>query len=111
MIAKAVRVTESGSETRSGAVKVWDPITRTFHWLASAWYSGGIWDNPHLVTGYGVAVLIPARIVWGFVGSRYARFQGHPVIDTSPAHLVGQGFRKGQKGSNSAGSDIRWHHD
>ena len=58
-----MRVTETGSETRLGAVKVWDPITRTFHWLlavlfASAWYSGGIWDNPHLVTGYGVTILV-----------------------------------------------------
>jgi cytochrome b len=51
-----------------------------FHWLlavlfASAWYSGGIWDNPHLVTGYGVAVLVLARIGWGFVGPPHARFR------------------------------------
>ena len=75
MFAKASRITESGGE----AVRVWDPFIRWFHWLlavlfASAWYSGGIWDDPHLVTGYGVAILVLARIVWGFVGSRYARF-------------------------------------
>ena len=80
MVAKAVRVARPGSKTRSGAVKIWDPFIRTFHWLlavlfASAWYSGGIWDHPHLVTGYGVAVLVFARIVWGFVGPRYARFR------------------------------------
>ena len=79
MFAKAGGVKESGGETPSGAVKVWDPFIRWFHWLlavlfASAWYSGGIWDDPHLVTGYGVAILVLARIVWGFAGSRYARF-------------------------------------
>jgi cytochrome b len=75
MFAKASRVTESGGE----AVRVWDPFIRWFHWLlvilfASAWYSGGIWDDPYLITGYGVAILVLARIVWGFAGSRYARF-------------------------------------
>lgn len=69
---------EAESETR--LVKVWDPFVRLFHWLlvlsfALAWYSGGIWDNPHLVAGYGVAALVVARIVWGFVGCRYARFR------------------------------------
>jgi cytochrome b len=61
-------------------VKVWDLCVRLFHWLlviffALAWYSGGIWGNPHLATGYTVAVLVFARIVWGFVGTRYARFR------------------------------------
>ena len=61
------------------SVKVWDPFVRIFHWalvvaFATAWYSGGIWDNQHLVAGYVVLALIGARIVWGFIGSRYARF-------------------------------------
>ena len=52
---------------------------RVFHWLlvalfALAWFSGGIWDQPHLAAGYFVLALVVARIVWGFVGSRYARF-------------------------------------
>ena len=75
MLAKTGAVTESGGE----AVRVWDPFIRWFHWFlailfAAAWYTGGIWDDPHLVTGYGVAILVLARIVWGFAGSRYARF-------------------------------------
>jgi cytochrome b len=77
--AKSSHLAESGGEAASGIVKVWDPFIRWLHWLlvilfAAAWYSGGIWDNPHLVTGYGVTILVLARIVWGFVGSRYARF-------------------------------------
>jgi cytochrome b len=60
-------------------VKVWDPFVRVFHWLlvvsfGLAWISGGIWDNPHRAAGYIVAALVVARVVWGFVGTRYARF-------------------------------------
>jgi cytochrome b len=70
---------KAGCETRPTAVKVWDPFVRVFHWalvvaFATAWYSGGIWDNPHLWAGYIVLALVVARIVWGFIGSRHARF-------------------------------------
>ena len=78
MLAKSSRITESGGEAPSGAVKVWDPFIRWFHWLlvilfAAAWYSGGIWDNPHLVTGYGVTIgSIGLRVLTCF-GSSLAR--------------------------------------
>jgi cytochrome b len=79
MLSEASQIAESGDEAASGAVKVWDPFIRWFHWLlvvlfVAAWYTGGIWDDPHLVARYGVTILILARIVWGFAGSRYARF-------------------------------------
>ena len=69
----------TGYETQSMSVKVWDLFVRVFHWLlvilfAVAWYSGGIWDNPHLAAGYFILELVAARIVWGFVGSQHARF-------------------------------------
>ena len=69
----------TGYETQSMSVKVWDLFVRVFHWLlvilfAVAWYSGGIWDNPHLAAGYFILGLVAARIVWGFVGSQHARF-------------------------------------
>lgn len=64
---------------QSKPVKVWDLFVRVFHWFlvmafAITWYTGGIWDKPHLAAGYFVLALILARIVWGFIGSRYARF-------------------------------------
>jgi cytochrome b len=70
---------DDSSTARPQMVKVWDAFVRFFHWLLVvsfflAWYSGGIWDSPHLVTGYVVTALLIARLVWGFVGSRYARF-------------------------------------
>ena len=79
MSAETGHTLEAGRETRPDSVKVWDLFVRVFHWLlvilfAVAWYSGGIWDKPHLAAGYFVLALVVARIVWGFVGSRYARF-------------------------------------
>jgi cytochrome b len=71
--------TNAGKSTGPRLIIVWDLFVRIFHWslviaFATAWYTGGIWDQPHLAAGYLVLALILARIVWGFVGSRYALF-------------------------------------
>jgi cytochrome b len=70
---------EPGDAAGSSLVKVWDPFVRIFHWLllitfATAWYTGGIWDQPHLISGYFVLALILGRIFWGFLGPRHALF-------------------------------------
>ncbi|MBR9884878.1 MAG: cytochrome B [Oceanospirillales bacterium] len=60
-------------------VKVWDPIVRVFHWslvlsFAVAWISADEWQDLHEVCGYIVASLITIRVIWGLIGTRYARF-------------------------------------
>lgn len=63
-------------------VHVWDAPTRLFHWtlvflVALAWLTGeaeGSMFVVHKLAGYGVAVLLVFRIIWGFAGSRHARF-------------------------------------
>ena len=60
-------------------VKVWDIGVRLFHWtlvvlFAVAYLSGDEDSMLHIYAGYGVIALIAFRIVWGFVGTRYARF-------------------------------------
>lgn len=60
-------------------INVWDPVVRLFHWslalsFAMAWLSADRWDNIHEVTGYIAAALIGIRVIWGFIGSHYARF-------------------------------------
>lgn len=60
-------------------IKVWDQFVRAFHWsLASlflaAYATGDDGGRLHIAAGYGIAGLIVLRIVWGFVGSRHARF-------------------------------------
>ena len=61
-------------------VAVWDLPLRIFHWALAAsvliaWLSANILDTVHEIAGYTVIVLIAFRIVWGFTGTRYARFQ------------------------------------
>jgi cytochrome b len=60
---------------------IWDLPTRVFHWLLAACVIGA-WLTAesersrmlHLALGYSAGVLVAWRVVWGFVGSRYARF-------------------------------------
>lgn len=60
-------------------VAVWDLPVRIFHWVIAIlvplnywWLEGG--ELLHQCVGYVIAVLLVARIVWGFVGSHNARF-------------------------------------
>jgi cytochrome b len=60
-------------------IPVWDAAVRILHWtlvlsVAAAWltrHSPGRW---HEWLGYGALAVVVARAIWGFVGSRYARF-------------------------------------
>ncbi len=60
-------------------VPVWDPLVRVFHWglvaaVAAAWLTADETQPAHEIAGYAVAALIGVRLVWGFAGSRFARF-------------------------------------
>jgi cytochrome b len=60
-------------------VRVWDPVVRVFHWalvtaFAASWWTQEQHYDWHLVAGYTVLGLVALRLVWGFLGSRHARF-------------------------------------
>lgn len=63
-------------------VRIWDLPTRLFHWLFAASVIGavvtvkvgGSWMDWHLPLGITALVLLVFRLIWGFTGSRYARF-------------------------------------
>lgn len=59
-------------------IRVWDVGVRLFHWsLVAMVTTTYIFDSPrslHRSLGYVVLALIAFRIVWGFIGTRHARF-------------------------------------
>jgi cytochrome b len=60
-------------------IKVWDGFVRIFHWLLvllfiTAYVTGDEKNNLHLYSGYAILGLIVLRIIWGFIGSKYAKF-------------------------------------
>jgi cytochrome b len=63
-------------------ILVWDVPTRLFHWLLVASFAGAFLTaeserlrDVHVALGYTFAGLIGFRLVWGFAGTRYARFR------------------------------------
>ena len=72
---------------------VWDRFVRVFHWALV----GGVvlnqfvleeGETPHEWAGYLAAALVVARIAWGFIGSRHARFSDFfPTPTRLVAHL------------------------
>ena len=68
-------------DTRTKPQLIWDLPTRVFHWLLAACVLGA-WLTAesersrmlHLALGYSAGVLVAWRVIWGFLGSRYARF-------------------------------------
>ncbi|MBK1717252.1 cytochrome b/b6 domain-containing protein [Thiocystis violacea] len=60
-------------------VYVWDPLVRLFHWsLAAGFFTAFLVEDNlldvHVWAGYLVLALIAVRLVWGVVGTPYARF-------------------------------------
>lgn len=63
-------------------VRIWDPLLRIFHWslmvcVMAAWLLGRFGPDVmtlHFYFGYAVLGLLAFRVLWGFVGPKYARF-------------------------------------
>ena len=60
-------------------IRVWDPLVRLFHWslvltFTLAYFTGEDESLVHVYASYIVAGLLAFRLVWGVVGTRYARF-------------------------------------
>jgi len=69
------------TETENTTVKVWDWPVRVFHWTLAASVIGAFvtgesedFERLHQTLGWVAAGLIGFRVVWGLIGTRYARF-------------------------------------
>jgi len=73
--------TDSGEPVANSRILVWDIPTRIFHWLLVLSFTVAYltseserWQLWHVVAGYTFGALLLFRLLWGVVGSRYARF-------------------------------------
>lgn len=62
-------------------IRVWDAPVRVFHWLLVFCFAGAYvtaesetWRLVHVTLGYTLGGLLVFRLVWGVIGTRYARF-------------------------------------
>jgi cytochrome b len=67
------------SEPKPKMVRVWDPLVRLFHWsLAASFAIAFLTEDDllvvHVWAGYIIFGLILVRLIWGFVGTRHARW-------------------------------------
>jgi cytochrome b len=99
-------------------IMVWDMPTRVFHWLQVLSFGAAYLTafserlrNYHVALGYILLGLLIFRLLWGFIGTRYARFSSFlfnpgevvayllTMIKRKPEHYMGH---------NPAGSVSVW---
>ena len=92
-------------------VRVWDIFVRVFHWslvtsFVVAWFTSHSSETIHHLAGYAAGALVLLRLVWGLVGTHYARFAQftrapHTVLSYLRAIATGREAR--YLGHNPAG--------
>lgn len=94
-------------------VRVWDAPTRIFHWTLAACVAGdwltrdARYLDLHELFGYLVGALLAFRLVWGFTGTRWARFASFSFSPASAWRYLlalGRGRQAHFVGHNPAGS-------
>jgi len=99
-------------------ILVWDAPTRVFHWAQALSFGVAYFTaeseryrDIHIAFGYIMLALILFRLLWGFIGTRYARFSSFLFKPGEiVAYLVSM-FRRRQEhylGHNPAGSVSVW---
>lgn len=85
----------AASATNARTILVWDLPTRVFHWLMALCFAGAYatsesetWRLVHVTLGYTMAGLVAFRVVWGLVGTRYARFASFVQGPTAVARYL-----------------------
>jgi cytochrome b len=99
-------------------ILVWDVPTRVFHWSLVLSFCGAFvtsesdrYRDVHVMLGYTVLGLVAFRLLWGFIGGRYARFSSFLFKPGDVIAYVLSLVRGGAQryvGHNPAGSVAIW---
>ena len=92
----------------SAKILVWDAPVRVFHWLMVLSFAGAYltaeserWRLVHVSLGYTLGALVVFRLIWGLMGTRYARFASfirgpkavtqylRAMLNRKPEHHIG----------------------
>jgi cytochrome b len=112
-LSKDMREEKTPAPMRSDApVLVWDLPLRLVHWATAlcvliAWLTPNTHDTLHRSAGYGVLGLTLCRLLLGFFGTRYSRFQNPLRVGRAlPRYLASllRGRTRRYLGLNPAGS-------
>lgn len=98
-------------------VLVWDAPVRIFHWLLALCFLGAWltaendgYEMIHYAFGYTAGLLVLFRIVWGIIGSRYARFsdfiKGPKTIIHHFVNMIKGRFDEAYLGHNPLGAIV-----
>ena len=93
---------------KTSRILVWDLPLRVFHWLLAISFAGALLTaeservrDVHVLLGYTVIGLLGFRILWGFLGTRHARWSSfaygpkavlsylRSLLTRNPIHYVG----------------------
>jgi cytochrome b len=96
---------------RDELIKVWDLLVRVGHWIlvaafATAYITEGEVMPAHSIAGYSIASVVLVRIVWGFIGTKHARFSDFvrgPMATLTYLRSIFQGQDERHIGHNPAG--------
>ena len=81
-------------------VRVWDILVRVTHWAVAAGITANLLfteegSELHQYVGYTVVGLVVVRLLWGFMGTRYARFSDFfPTPSRIKHHLSDLSIRR-----------------
>lgn len=95
-------------------ILVWDAPVRVFHWLMVLSFAGAYltaeseyWCLVHVSLGYTMGGLVAFRILWGLMGTRYARFSSFvrgPAVVLRYLKSLRSGQPEHSVGHNPAGA-------
>jgi len=97
---------------RPGEVCVWDPFVRVLHWslvllCAAAWITAEKAEAAHEALGLAVVGIVTMRLLWGWIGTRHARFANFVRPPAAALHYLA-GLVRGRSqryvGHNPAGA-------